>query len=79
MPARRPTPGAPRSQNLRQAGFCQSRRRDPVSRDEPVVEIDTDNVTHEIRAAVTGILSEIKVGDGGSVERGALLGTITEY
>jgi pyruvate/2-oxoglutarate dehydrogenase complex dihydrolipoamide acyltransferase (E2) component len=52
---------------------------DPVSRNEPVVEIDTDNVTHEIRAPVTGMLSEILVSDGGSVERGALLGTITEY
>jgi 2-oxoglutarate dehydrogenase E2 component (dihydrolipoamide succinyltransferase) len=52
---------------------------DPVTRDEPIVEIDTDNVTHEIRASVTGVLSEILVHDGGSVERGALLGTITEY
>jgi pyruvate/2-oxoglutarate dehydrogenase complex dihydrolipoamide acyltransferase (E2) component len=52
---------------------------DPVSRNEPVVEIDTDNVTHEIHASVTGILSEILVSDGGSVERGALIGTITEY
>jgi 2-oxoglutarate dehydrogenase E2 component (dihydrolipoamide succinyltransferase) len=52
---------------------------DPVTRDEPIVEIDTDNVTHEIRASVTGVLSGILVRDGGSVERGALLGTITEY
>jgi 2-oxoglutarate dehydrogenase E2 component (dihydrolipoamide succinyltransferase) len=52
---------------------------DPVSRNEPVVEIDTDNVTHEIQAPVTGILSEILVSDGGSVERGALIGTVTEY
>jgi 2-oxoglutarate dehydrogenase E2 component (dihydrolipoamide succinyltransferase) len=52
---------------------------DPVSRNEPVVEIDTDNVTREIRASVTGILTEILVSDGGSVERGALLGAITEY
>jgi biotin carboxyl carrier protein len=52
---------------------------DPVSRNEPVVEIDTDNVTHEIRAPVTGMLSEILVSDGGQVERGALIGTITEY
>jgi 2-oxoglutarate dehydrogenase E2 component (dihydrolipoamide succinyltransferase) len=52
---------------------------DPVTRDEPVVEIDTDNVTHEIRASVTGVLTGILVHDGGLVERGALLGTITEY
>jgi pyruvate/2-oxoglutarate dehydrogenase complex dihydrolipoamide acyltransferase (E2) component len=52
---------------------------DPVSRDEPVVEIDTDNVTHEIRASADGILSEILVHDGGSVERGGVIGIITEY
>lgn len=51
---------------------------DPVSRDEPLVEIDTDNVTREIRASVTGILSNVLVRDGGSVDRGTLLGTITE-
>jgi 2-oxoglutarate dehydrogenase E2 component (dihydrolipoamide succinyltransferase) len=51
---------------------------DPVSRDEPLVEIDTDNVTCEIRASVTGILSNVLVRDGGSVDHGTLLGTITE-
>lgn len=51
---------------------------DPVSRDEPLVEIDTDNVTREIRASVTGILSNVLVRDGGSVDHSTLLGTITE-
>jgi 2-oxoglutarate dehydrogenase E2 component (dihydrolipoamide succinyltransferase) len=51
---------------------------DPVSRDEPLVEIDTDNVTREIRASVTGILSNVLVRDGGSVDHNTLLGTITE-
>jgi 2-oxoglutarate dehydrogenase E2 component (dihydrolipoamide succinyltransferase) len=51
---------------------------DPVSRDEPLVEIDTDNVTCEIRASVTGILSNVLVRDGGSVDHSTLLGTITE-
>ena len=51
---------------------------DPVSRDEPLVEIDTDNVTREIRASVTGILSNVLVSDGGSVDHSTLLGTITE-
>jgi 2-oxoglutarate dehydrogenase E2 component (dihydrolipoamide succinyltransferase) len=51
---------------------------DPVSRDEPLVEIDTDNVTFEIRASVTGILSNVLVRDGGSIDHGTLLGTITE-
>jgi 2-oxoglutarate dehydrogenase E2 component (dihydrolipoamide succinyltransferase) len=51
---------------------------DPVTRDEPLVEIDTDNVTREIRASVTGILSNVLVRDGGSVDHSTLLGTITE-
>src|ERR1700720_3459378 len=35
------------------------RAGDPVSFDEPLPEIDTDNLTHEIRAPVTGVLSQI--------------------
>ena len=50
---------------------------DPVTLDEPLVEIDTDNVTQEVRAPVTGVLSAIMVKDGGSVEQGKLLGTVT--
>ena len=51
---------------------------DPVSIGEPVVEIDTYEMPHEIRAPATGILSEVMVKDGGSVEPGTLLGTISE-
>jgi len=51
---------------------------DPVSIGEPVVEIDTYEMTHEIRAPATGILFEVLVKDGGSVEPGTLLGTIDE-
>jgi 2-oxoglutarate dehydrogenase E2 component (dihydrolipoamide succinyltransferase) len=49
---------------------------DPVTFDEPLVEIDTDNLTHEIRSPVTGELSKILVKDGGSVEFGTTVGTI---
>jgi biotin carboxyl carrier protein len=51
---------------------------DPVSIGEPLVEIDTYNMTHEIRAPATGILSKILVKDGGSVDPGTVLGTIDE-
>ena len=51
---------------------------DPVSLEEPVVEIDTYDMTHEIRAPATGILSKILVKDGGSVEPGTVLGTIDQ-
>jgi pyruvate/2-oxoglutarate dehydrogenase complex dihydrolipoamide acyltransferase (E2) component len=36
---------------------------DAVSIDEPLVEIDTYNLTHEIRAPVTGVLAKIFVKD----------------
>jgi pyruvate/2-oxoglutarate dehydrogenase complex dihydrolipoamide acyltransferase (E2) component len=49
---------------------------DPVTVHEPLVEIDTDNETHEIRAPVTGVLSEVVVKDGGTVEPGTVLGMI---
>jgi pyruvate/2-oxoglutarate dehydrogenase complex dihydrolipoamide acyltransferase (E2) component len=51
---------------------------DPVSRNEPLVEIDTDNLTREICASVTGVLSNVLVRDGGAVDHSTLLGTITE-
>jgi 2-oxoglutarate dehydrogenase E2 component (dihydrolipoamide succinyltransferase) len=49
---------------------------DPVTMHEPLVEIDTDNVTHEMRTPVTGLLSKILVKDGGTVEPGTVLGII---
>jgi 2-oxoglutarate dehydrogenase E2 component (dihydrolipoamide succinyltransferase) len=51
---------------------------DPVSIGEPVVEIDTYSLTHEIQAPATGILSEVLVKDGGSVEPGTVVGTIDQ-
>ena len=51
---------------------------DPVSIGEPVVEIDTYDMTHEIRAPATGILSEVLAKDGGSVEPGTVMGTINQ-
>jgi 2-oxoglutarate dehydrogenase E2 component (dihydrolipoamide succinyltransferase) len=53
---------------------------DPVTAQEPLVEIDTDTdgVTHEITAPVTGVLSRILVSDGGTVEPGTVLGTIDQ-
>ena len=51
---------------------------DPVSIGEPVVEIHTYNLTHEIRAPATGILSKVLVKDGGYVESGTVVGTIDQ-
>jgi pyruvate carboxylase len=52
---------------------------DPVSLNEPLVEIETDGTTVEVPASATGVLSEILLRDGESVKAGTLLGTITEY
>jgi biotin carboxyl carrier protein len=51
---------------------------DPVSTGEPIVEIDTYNLTHELQASAAGILSSVMVKDGGSVEPGTVIGTIDQ-
>ncbi|MEM7397486.1 MAG: 2-oxoglutarate dehydrogenase complex dihydrolipoyllysine-residue succinyltransferase [Pseudomonadota bacterium] len=49
-----------------------------VAADEPLVELETDKVTVEVPAPSGGVLSEIIVKEGDTVEVGALLGAITE-
>src|SRR5580704_2115167 len=51
---------------------------DPVRMDEPLVELETDKVTLEVNAAASGVISEIKVPQGGNVGVGAVLGMIQE-
>src|SRR6185312_12247087 len=51
---------------------------DPVSVDEPLVELETDKVTLEVPAPAGGVLSDIAVKNGTTVAVGALLGQITE-
>jgi 2-oxoglutarate dehydrogenase E2 component (dihydrolipoamide succinyltransferase) len=55
------------------------RAGDPVNFEEPLVEIDTDNMALEIRAPVTGVLSKILVKDGGFVQTGTAVGTISQF
>ncbi|WP_108682589.1 2-oxoglutarate dehydrogenase complex dihydrolipoyllysine-residue succinyltransferase [Methyloceanibacter sp. wino2] len=47
-----------------------------VAADEPLVELETDKVTVEVPAPAGGVLSEIVVKEGDTVEVGALLGSI---
>ncbi len=49
---------------------------DDVAQDEPVVELETDKVTVEVRAESAGTLGEIIAEEGAEVEVGAVLGTI---
>ena len=49
---------------------------DAVAVDEPLVELETDKVTIEVPAPSAGVLSEIVVNEGDTVEVGALLASI---
>ena len=51
---------------------------DSVDRDEPIFEITTDKVDAEIPAPEAGILLEIKVEAGETVEVGTLVAVIGE-
>ena len=52
------------------------KKGDYVEVDDPIVELETDKVTLEVPASITGILENTIVSEGDTVEVGALLGTI---
>ena len=47
-----------------------------VEVDEPIVELETDKVTLEVPASISGILDNLAVSEGDTVEVGALLAMI---
>jgi pyruvate dehydrogenase E2 component (dihydrolipoamide acetyltransferase) len=49
---------------------------DKVQRDEPLFEISTDKVDAEIPAPASGVLQEIKIGEGTTVGVNTVVGTI---
>lgn len=49
---------------------------DAVAADEPLVELETDKVTLEVNAPASGVLKDIKIPEGKTVEVGAVLGSI---
>ncbi len=49
-----------------------------VQRDEPLFEISTDKVDAEIPAPASGILGEIKVAEGATVQVNSVVGVITD-
>jgi 2-oxoglutarate dehydrogenase E2 component (dihydrolipoamide succinyltransferase) len=51
---------------------------DSVQKDEPLFEISTDKVDAEIPSPVAGILSEIKVAEGATVEVNTVVAVVTE-
>jgi len=51
---------------------------DTVSADEPLFEVSTDKVDTEVPSPVTGVLSEIRVGEGETVEVGAIVSVVVD-
>jgi len=54
------------------------RTGEAVSRDENLVDLETDKVVLEVPAPASGVLSEIKVEDGATVTAGDVLAVLTE-
>jgi len=50
---------------------------DKVQRDEPLFEISTDKVDAEIPAPASGVLQDIKVGEGNTVQVNTVVGVIS--
>jgi 2-oxoglutarate dehydrogenase E2 component (dihydrolipoamide succinyltransferase) len=51
---------------------------DPVSRDENLVDLETDKVVLEVPAPVAGVVVELKVANGATVTSGQLLALLEE-
>src|SRR5512145_565799 len=51
---------------------------DPIKRDEPLFEISTDKVDSEIPAPASGVLSEIRVKEGETVQINTVVAVIVE-
>jgi len=51
---------------------------DTVQKDEPLFEISTDKVDAEIPSPVAGILTEIKIGEGATVQINTVVAVVTE-
>ena len=51
---------------------------DAVTKDEVLVELETDKVSLEVVAPSDGVLTEIRAADGATVTPGAVLGVISE-
>src|ERR1700677_161208 len=51
---------------------------DAVTRDEPLVELETDKVTVEVPAPADGSIESIAVQSGATVQVGAILGAIAQ-
>ncbi len=51
---------------------------DTVEKDEPLFEISTDKVDAEIPSPVAGVLTEIKIGEGATVQINTVVAIVSE-
>ncbi|MFV0259612.1 MAG: biotin/lipoyl-containing protein, partial [Acidimicrobiales bacterium] len=51
---------------------------DPVAQDEVLFEVSTDKVDTEVPSAVAGVLAEIRVPEGETVEVGTILAVVSD-
>ncbi|MFV0525981.1 MAG: biotin/lipoyl-containing protein, partial [Acidimicrobiales bacterium] len=51
---------------------------DPVAQDEVLFEVSTDKVDTEVPSAVAGVLSEIRVPEGDTVDVGTILAVVSD-
>src|ERR1700733_4112189 len=51
---------------------------DTVQRDEPLFEISTDKVDAEIPSPASGVLSEVKIAEGNTVQINTVVGVIAD-
>src|ERR1700754_117094 len=51
---------------------------DTVQRDEPLFEISTDKVDAEIPSPASGVLTEVKIAEGATVQINTVVGVIAE-
>ncbi|MGH7912768.1 MAG: lipoyl domain-containing protein, partial [Candidatus Dormibacteraceae bacterium] len=50
---------------------------DEVGEGEPIAELETDKISSELAAPAAGVLTEVLVGEGETVEVGTVLARIT--
>src|ERR1700691_3441806 len=51
---------------------------DTVQRDEPLFEISTDKVDAEIPSPASGVLTEVKIAEGNTVQINTVVGVIAD-
>ena len=51
---------------------------DHVEIDEPIVELETDKVTLEVPASISGLIDKIVISEGETVEVGQVIGSLKE-